>query len=116
MDDHLFVYGSLRRGSDGRVHPLLAPACIYVTTAYYRGILYDLGPYPAVVPSERTDDRVTGELYRMDEPARVLAQLDAYEGAQYARERTEVTRDDGGRNVDLRLYGVARRRGADILR
>ncbi len=102
MLDRLFVYGSLRRAATG-IHPLLAPDCRFVSMATCRGVMYDLGPYPAVVPSLRAEDVVVGELYRLDDPQRALRRLDAYEGVRYRRDRRNVTTEHGAR-TDAWIY------------
>jgi len=43
------------------------------------GILFDLGPYPALRPARSAADQVRGELHAILDPA-VLAVLDAFEG------------------------------------
>jgi gamma-glutamylcyclotransferase (GGCT)/AIG2-like uncharacterized protein YtfP len=63
--------------------------------------LFDLGIYPAAVPS--SDRRVWGEVHRMLDPEAVLAELDEIEGFRpsepdsslYTRIETPVTFDDG---------------------
>jgi gamma-glutamylcyclotransferase (GGCT)/AIG2-like uncharacterized protein YtfP len=76
--------------------------------ATLRGVLLDVGPYPAAVPSDGdadTDDRIVGELIELD-PARAaetLVELDAYEGcpdrehepALYVRSRQVVEGPSG---------------------
>ena len=67
--------------------------------------MVDVGPYPAAVPSDDGEDRIVGELFRLD-PARAAAtlrELDAYEGcpderhepALYVRAREPVRTADG---------------------
>ncbi len=54
-----------------------------------RGVLYDLGPYPGMVPGGRR--WVAGELYRLDDPASLFALLDDIEReAGFERKITEV--------------------------
>ena len=77
--DHLFVYGTLRRSADGLTHRLLG-AAEFIGTGRYQGILYDLGNYPGAVASDDPDDIVYGEVYRLRDPASILAGLDEYEG------------------------------------
>jgi gamma-glutamylcyclotransferase (GGCT)/AIG2-like uncharacterized protein YtfP len=63
--------------------------------------LYDLGIYPAAIPS--TDSRVWGEVHRMRDVNAVLATLDEIEGYRpaepdaslYTRLETELTFVDG---------------------
>jgi len=73
----IFVYGTLQRGE---CRATLWP-CVptRVETAFTRGRLFDLGPYPALLPGE---DLVRGELWHVakaDFP-RTTHTLDAIEG------------------------------------
>jgi gamma-glutamylcyclotransferase (GGCT)/AIG2-like uncharacterized protein YtfP len=80
--EQIFVYGSLRKGFQ---HPAYAYISRYFTLqaeGKVKGRLYDLGAYPAALPSD-DDSFIIGELYRInhsDEFAWALAQLDDYEG------------------------------------
>ncbi len=73
---HLFVYGLLQSGyafgrfldSHCRREPATAP-----------GRLYDLGSYPAWQPAKDPQERVTGELLSLDDPAIVLKRTDEAE-------------------------------------
>jgi len=69
--------------------------------AWIQGALFDLGIYPAAIPS--SDTRVWGELHRMRNVSNVLAALDEIEGYRssepdaslYTRSETTVTLEDG---------------------
>jgi gamma-glutamylcyclotransferase (GGCT)/AIG2-like uncharacterized protein YtfP len=78
--DHLFVYGTLRRGADTGMARMLAEAADFVAEARFQGRLYLIDDYPGVVASDDPDDIVVGDLYRMHRPESLLSQLDAYEG------------------------------------
>ena len=85
----VFVYGTLR-GGDVRSHHL--DGAEYLGTHAVEGYrLFDLGPYPAVVPGE---GRVVGEVYELA-TATHLQLLDEVEGLHqapplYRREEIEV--------------------------
>ena len=104
MTQHLFVYGTLRRNARRQIHHLLCRYASFVGEAIYRGKLYNIGLYPGAVPSDNPMDRVLGEVYRLQEPLVVLAQLDQYEGcgpevlqpAEYRREIQDVRLVNGG--------------------
>ena len=101
MTDLVFFYGTLmsgfKRAGRSRVDAKL--------TAVGRGsigaTLFDLGIYPAAIPS--SDGRVSGEVYRMVDAEGVLAVLDELEGIRpsdpdsslYTRVETPVTLEDG---------------------
>jgi gamma-glutamylcyclotransferase (GGCT)/AIG2-like uncharacterized protein YtfP len=78
----LFVYGSLRSGFNHPAFAYMAENFTLVGKARVKGVLYDLGQYPAAVPS--TDDFfIIGELYQLQEDKDfdwVISQVDAYEG------------------------------------
>ncbi len=90
--DLLFVYGTLRRAAAHPMHRLLHPAA-FLGPGQFQGRLYHLGNYPGVVPSDDPADVVHGEVYRLHEPAAILARLDEYEGcAGTASTATEYVR------------------------
>lgn len=76
--DHLFLYGSLRRGLDQHRALRLDRVLHFVRTETVLGSLYDLGDYPGLVldPAGRP---VHGDAFRIAE-ASVLPALDVYEG------------------------------------
>ena len=82
-----------RAGIDGKLK--------YVGRGSITAALFDLGIYPAAVPS--SDGRVWGEMYEMVEPDTVLAALDDIEGYRsedpdrslYSRQQADVTLPDG---------------------
>lgn len=78
----IFVYGSLRKGFHHPAYAYISRYFTLVAEGKVKGSLYDLGAYPAALPSEE-GSFITGELYRInnaDEFAWALAQLDDYEG------------------------------------
>lgn len=97
-----FVYGTLKRGQSN--YPLLAPYVRAVEPATTRGLLFDHGPFPALVAGK---GRVRGELVRLDSADldAALAHVDRLEdyrpddpaGSMYLRQVVEVETDDGTR-------------------
>jgi gamma-glutamylcyclotransferase (GGCT)/AIG2-like uncharacterized protein YtfP len=96
----LFVYGSLRRGFQHDAYEYIRRYFTYVGEASVKGLLYDMGEYPAAVPAN-TEATIVGELYRIreiDEFEWAMGQLDDYEGIYpeageaplYRRERATV--------------------------
>lgn len=107
---HLFVYGTLRRGYRGEMQAFLARSARFVDTAVFRGRLFLVGNYPGAVPSSRPEDVVHGDVFRLRQPAVVLAELDAYEqcgpegsGSEYYRRQAAVTLRTG-RRIDAWIY------------
>lgn len=96
----LFVYGSLRSGFKSQAYEYMSRYFNLVGEAKVRGKLFDMGTYPAGIPS-KDNTFITGELYvakGKEEFYWAISQLDDYEGANaepdemqlYRRELTEV--------------------------
>ena len=109
---HLFVYGSLRSGFRNPAYEYISRFFRLVGDANVRGVLVDMGTFPAAVPSGG-DQLIVGELYEAKNPAEfawAIGQLDDYEGVGaeadevplYRRELTEVSCD--GRKVPAWIY------------
>lgn len=97
----LFVYGSLRSGFQHPAYGYISRYFSLVSPAKVKGVLYDMGDYPAAVPTDN-ERYITGELYRINNPdelAWALAQLDDYEGVnaepgEHSLYRREITTVD----------------------
>src|ERR671913_341194 len=76
--EFVFFYGTLMAGFDRRRRAGIDGQLTYVGRGSITAALFDLGIYPAAVPSP--DGHVWGEVYEMAEPAPVLAALDDIEG------------------------------------
>lgn len=100
----LFVYGSLRSGFKSPAYDYISRFFSFIGPAKVKGSLFDLGDYPAGVPSP--DERyIVGELYIIKNKAEftwAIGQLDDYEGVSveadevqlYKRELTDVYFND----------------------
>lgn len=77
--EHLFVYGTLRRGGGSPLSKLLSEQAELVGLGAFQGKLYDLGEYPGVIPSSNPADAVVGEIYALNRGSSVLIMLDKYE-------------------------------------
>lgn len=97
---HLFVYGSLRSGFRSPVYEYISRFFTFIGEAKVRGKLFDMGSYPAGIPSNE-NQFIVGELYnakQANEFSWAIGQLDDYEGVTvepdeiqlYRREITEV--------------------------
>lgn len=100
--EHVFVYGTLRRGQ--ALHGQLERAgAEFVGEGWIRGRLYDLGEYPGAVPSDLGNEQVFGELYRLGRPSEQLPILDEVEECDpddperslFIRRRVDVRLGDG---------------------
>ncbi|HEY7167897.1 MAG TPA: gamma-glutamylcyclotransferase family protein [Candidatus Binatia bacterium] len=87
---HLFVYGTLRKQMSHPLSNLLVRNGNFLGLGIFQGKLYDLGRYPGAVPSKDKTHLVTGEIYRLNDPARVLPLLDEYEGPKFKRSRADI--------------------------
>lgn len=92
--DRLFVYGTLRRGSDNQYARLLAERGTFVSTATVPGRVYDFGPYPGAAASDGPNEQVHGEVLQFDDP-QLLPLLDEYEGEEYVRTRVAAQLESG---------------------
>jgi len=97
----VFFYGTLMAGFDRRRRADIENKLVYIGRGSIRATLFDLGLYPAAVPS--AEDLVWGEVYRITDTPAVLAALDAIEGYRvddpdrslYLRGEVDVTLPDG---------------------
>jgi len=76
---HLFVYGTLTRGSRSPFAALLAARARFIGDAWLPGRLYRLGHFPGAVPDPAARSLVQGHVFLIRHPA-LLAALDRYEG------------------------------------
>jgi len=112
MDSNfLFVYVTLRRNCEGKMHPLLAESASFICEATYQGKLYKISDYVGAVPSDDRKDRVKGELYLLKEKESLFIRLDEYEECklslgdegEFIRTIVKVCRLDGN-IIDAWIY------------
>jgi gamma-glutamylcyclotransferase (GGCT)/AIG2-like uncharacterized protein YtfP len=126
---NLFVYGTLRRQSAHPMREVLSRHARWIGAGRFAGLLFDLGEYPGAVPDPSGSRWVVGDLYRMEEPERLLPILDAYERCAPAERAPEYRREvrdvlgPGGETVRAWVYlynrpvdGRARIASGDYLR
>jgi gamma-glutamylcyclotransferase (GGCT)/AIG2-like uncharacterized protein YtfP len=103
LAERVFFYGTLMAGFDRRRRAGIDGKLTYIGRGSIAAALFDLGLYPAAVPSlERC---VRGEVYDVADPPTVLAALDEIEGYRpddpdrslYTRAEVEVTLADGSK-------------------
>jgi gamma-glutamylcyclotransferase (GGCT)/AIG2-like uncharacterized protein YtfP len=111
--DAAFFYGTLMAGFDRRRRAGVDSDMKYLGRGHISGALFDLGIYPAAVPS--TDGKIWGEVYEFDDDGKVLAVLDDIEGythadpdrSLYTRIKTRVTLDgDVSRDAWVYFYNA----------
>jgi gamma-glutamylcyclotransferase (GGCT)/AIG2-like uncharacterized protein YtfP len=103
LADLVFFYGTLMAGFDRRRRAGIDDKLTYIGRGSIQGALFDLGIYPAAVPSP--DGDIWGEVYAMSDAAVALSALDRIEGyshddpdrSLYTREQAEVGLPDGNR-------------------
>jgi len=109
--EFLFVYGTLRLGTD---HPLanrLQRGADYLGPAVTQGQLYLISHYPGLVRAKTPTDRVSGDLFRLRPGSNLLDLLDKFEECgrgfpeptEYQRRPAQVTLS-GGDNFTAWLY------------
>ena len=89
----IFVYGSLRSGFNAPAFEYISRYFQLIAPAKVRGLLYDMGEYPAAVATHE-DHFLLGELYcikQEEEFGWALDQLDEYEGINESPEDSPVS-------------------------
>ena len=102
MGDHVFFYGTLMSPFNRPGRQRITPKLTYAGRGTIHAALFDLGIYPAAIPTE-DDSKVWGEVHTMAEAGPVLAVLDEIEGFRpnepdrslYIRVQTDVALEDG---------------------
>jgi gamma-glutamylcyclotransferase (GGCT)/AIG2-like uncharacterized protein YtfP len=93
----LFVYGTLRRGSKIKIARLFHAKSEFLGTGRMQGRLTRSHPHRGVVQSNQPDDWISGEVFQLNDPAKLLPILDEYEGQEYKRTSVPVELDSGKR-------------------
>lgn len=90
----LFVYGSLRSGFRSPAYEYISRYFILAGEAKVKGKLFDMGSYPAALPSG-DNTFILGELYRIkneEEFSWAIGQLDDYEGVHAEADEVQLYR------------------------
>ena len=101
VGEKVFFYGTLMAGFDRRGRAGIDTRMHFVGRGWIEGALFDLGLFPAAIPSP--GGRVQGEIYTVDDDPSVLAKLDEIEGFRpsdpdtslYTRVRIAATLESG---------------------
>jgi gamma-glutamylcyclotransferase (GGCT)/AIG2-like uncharacterized protein YtfP len=106
---YLFVYGTLKSAFRNRYARRLRREALMAGPATMRGRLYRICWYPGMRPPVDSEDLVSGEIFRLRQPGRLLAALDEYEGRHlYTRELHAATLANGRRlRCWVYMYRVA---------
>ena len=105
QQNYLFVYGTLRKEFDLELSKEIEEDIVYIGNAAINGELYDIGEYPAALPSDDKNSKILGEIYKVNHPRKIFKLLDEYEGfdknhlenSEYYRRKE--TLDTGGRQA-----------------
>src|SRR5690349_24119379 len=90
----LFVYGSLRSGFKSPAYEYISRFFRLLGEARVRGKLFDMGSYPAGIPTAE-NQFIQGELYRIREEHEfswAIGQLDDYEGVTVEPDEVQLYR------------------------
>lgn len=83
----LFVYGTLMRGFENAKFLQAPEKARFLGRGKARGLLYDVGEFPAFIPVEaggtENEAWVYGEIYRAEDPESLLGTLDVIEGVNH---------------------------------
>lgn len=88
------MYGSLRSGFNSDAYRYVSRYFNLVGTAKVKGVLFDLGDYPAALPTTN-DAFIIGELYTIKNETEfewAIEQLDDYEGLHVELGETQLYR------------------------
>jgi gamma-glutamylcyclotransferase (GGCT)/AIG2-like uncharacterized protein YtfP len=91
---NLFVYGSLRSGFRSPAYEYISRYFTFVSEGKIRGKLFDMGSYPAAIPTNE-NIFITGELYSAkseNEFSWAIGQLDDYEGVNVEPDEMQLYR------------------------
>ena len=92
--NRLFVYGTLRRFVPESKADMFSDGATYLTTGRTIGKLYRISWHPGMTPGE-AGDWVTGEIWKLSNPAETFRILDEYEGPDYERIVVSIEVEDG---------------------
>jgi len=101
--DYLFAYGTLRKGFGLQMLKNISHNIDYVGSGAINGALYDIGEYPAALPTEDKNSKIAGEIYQLKHSRKMFRLLDEYEGydrkdlqnSEYYRRRETLELDNG---------------------
>jgi gamma-glutamylcyclotransferase (GGCT)/AIG2-like uncharacterized protein YtfP len=79
INELLFVYGSLLN-ADNEFAAYLNSNAVLLGTGIFKGKLYDIGEYPGAVIDPDGNYKISGNIYKLNNPQAALKILDDYEG------------------------------------
>lgn len=79
LPEYLFVYGTLMQGYINPFAEKLHKLSTFQGNGSFPGLLYNAGWYPAAIYSEESNFSVFGEVYKLQNSADLIKELDEYE-------------------------------------
>ncbi len=109
--NYLFVYGTLRKGFKHSFLSHIADDMEFVGTGAVIAAMFDIGEYPAIVPTKDKNVFVEGDVFEIKNTLKVFEILDEYEGfyqndiekSEYLRKKSLV-RLEKGNNLFAWVY------------
>src|SRR5713101_3123951 len=93
--EHLFVYGTLRRGLENEHSRRLSQQATFLGNGRMAGRLYQIDRYSGAIRSDEPGEWVHGEVYLLEDPGQMLPNLDRYEGEEFERVIVAAQLDSG---------------------
>lgn len=108
---YLFIYGTLL-DPDNHFGAYLQANSTLIGPGNFAGKLYDIGDYPGALFDESCGLKVYGQIAELNNPDKVLAQLDPYEGIgpenkrpyEYTRQLVSIETENGLLDCWVYLY------------
>lgn len=110
---YIFVYGLLKSNYENEPARYIKKNCTLIGEGYFPGTLIDIGSYPGAFFDPTSQNKVHGEVYRIDRNKKVLVDfLDDFEGVgeqfdqpnEYVRKVIPVKIDDQELHASCYLY------------
>ena len=108
---YLFVYGTLRKGFSHSFLNDIAMDMNLVAKGEINAEFFDIGEYPAALPTKEKNAHIEGDIFEINHPRKVLKILDDYEGfdrndkknSEYLRKKTNIQLISGD-NLEAWVY------------
>lgn len=92
MTPYLFVYGTLKKGFTNDYAQYLHSNSSFVSTGFFHGLLYNVGGYPGALFSGGGQEKVFGEVFKLNQAEMIFTKLDGYEEIDLNSATSEYTR------------------------
>ena len=82
--EYLFVYGTLRKDFNNPMSQFLKTHSEWLSKGHFCGFLYDIGEYPGATLGACANNKVFGDIYKINDSNTVFKTLDTYEGTGHS--------------------------------